>query len=193
MMTGIRNPQKASLKASQRSLPEAFSLDGLILCFFASSITTIISATPIRRPGTIPAMNISAMDVPVMEAYTTKAILGGMTMAMELEVAISAVENGAEKPPCSTIAGISTAPRAATVAGPEPEMAPKKQATITHTMAIPPFLCPTQVSTNLISRLEIPAFAMMFPDSTKNGIARSRNLLIPEYMLVATIVRDVPE
>ena len=38
------------------------------------------------------------MDVPVMEAYTTKAILGGMTMAMELEVAISAVENGAEKP-----------------------------------------------------------------------------------------------
>ena len=192
-MIGIRNPQKASLKASQRSLPEAFSLDGLMLCFFASSITTITSATPIRRPGTIPAMNISAMDVPVMEAYTTKAILGGMTMAMELEVAISAVENGAEKPPCSTIAGISTAPRAATVAGPEPEMAPKKQATITHTMAIPPFLCPTQVSTNLISRLEIPAFAMMFPDSTKNGIARSRNLLIPEYIFVATIVRDVPE
>ena len=192
-MTGIRNPQKASLKASQRSLPEAFSLDGLILCFFASSITTITSATPIRRPGTIPAMNMSAMDVPVMEAYTTKAILGGMTMAMELEVAISAVENGAEKPPCSTMAGISTAPRAATVAGPEPEIAPKKQATITHTMAIPPFLCPTQVSTNLISRLEIPAFAMMLPDSTKNGIARSRNLLIPEYMFVATIVRDVPE
>ena len=192
-MTGIRNPQKASLKASQRSLPEAFSLDGLMLCFFASSITTITSATPIRRPGTIPAMNISAMDVPVMEAYTTKAILGGMTMAMELEVAISAVENGAEKPPCSTIAGISTAPRAATVAGPEPEIAPKKQATMTHTIAIPPFLCPTQVSTNLISRLEIPAFAMMFPDSTKNGIARSRNLLIPEYMFVATIVRDVPE
>ena len=193
MMIGIRNPQKASLKASQRSLPEAFSLDGLMLCFFASSITTITSATPIRRPGTIPAMNISAMDVPVMEAYTTKAILGGMTMAMELEVAISAVENGAEKPPCSTIAGISTAPRAATVAGPEPEIAPKKQATMTHTIAIPPFLCPTQVSTNLISRLEIPAFAMMLPDSTKNGIARSRNLLIPEYIFVATIVRDVPE
>ena len=34
------------------------------------------------------------MDVPVMEAYTTKAILGGMTMAMELAVAINAVENG---------------------------------------------------------------------------------------------------
>ena len=60
------------------------------------------------------------MDVPVMEAYTTKAILGGMTMAMELAVAIKAVENGAEKPPLSTIAGIRTAPNAATVAGPEP-------------------------------------------------------------------------
>ena len=118
---------------------------------------------------------------------------GGMTIAIELDVAISAVANGAEKPPRSIMAGIRTIPRAATVAGPQPEIAPKKQATITHTMAIPPFLWPTQVSTNLISRLEIPAFAMMFPDSTKNGIARSRNLLIPEYMLVATIVRDVPE
>lgn len=57
------------------------------------------------------------MDTPVMEAYTTNAILGGMTMAMELEVAISAVENGALKPPLSTIAGTRTAPRAATVAG----------------------------------------------------------------------------
>lgn len=99
----------------------------------------ITRATPIRSPGTIPAINISAIDTPVIEAYTTNAILGGMTIAMELEVAINAVENGAEKPPCSTIAGIRTAPSAATVAGPEPEIAPKKQATITHTMAIPPF------------------------------------------------------
>ena len=62
-------------------------------------------------------------------------------MAMELDVAIRAVENGAENLPSSTIAGIRTAPRAATVAGPEPEIAPKKQATITHTMAIPPLFC----------------------------------------------------
>ena len=150
-------------------------------------------AIPIRSPGTIPAMNISAMDTPVMDAYTTNAILGGMTIAIELDVAINAVENGAENPPCSTIAGIRTAPRAATVAGPEPEIAPKKHATITHTMAIPPFLWPTQGSTKLTSLLEIPAFAMIFPESTKNGIARRRNLLIPAYMLVATIVSEVPE
>ena len=161
--------------------------------FRTSIITTMTSASPIKIPGTIPPENISAMDTPVMEAYTTKAILGGMTIAMELEVAIRAVENGAENLPSSTIAGISTAPRAATVAGPEPEIAPKKQATITHTMAIPPLLCPTQVLTNLISLLEIPAFAIIFPDNTKNGIASSKNLLMPEYTLVATIVRDVPE
>ena len=39
----------------------------------------------------------------------------------------------------------------------------------------------------------MPAFAIMFPDNTKNGMARSKNLLIPEYILVATMVRDVPE
>ena len=192
-MIGIRKPQKASLNASQRSLAVAFFCAGWMPFLLASTITTITSATPIRIPGTIPAINISAMDTPVMEAYTTNAILGGMTIAMELEVAISAVENGALKPPLSTIAGTRTAPRAATVAGPEPEIAPKKQATITHTIAIPPLLCPTQVSTNLTSLLEIPAFAMIFPESTKNGIARSKNLLIPAYMLVATIVREVPE
>ena len=116
-----------------------------------------------------------------------------MTIAIELDVAIRAVENGAENPPRSIMAGIRTIPSAATVAGPEPEIAPKKQATITHTMAIPPFLWPTQVSTKRISRLEMPAFAIMFPDNTKNGMARSKNLLIPEYILVATMVRDVPE
>lgn len=35
----------------------------------------------------------------MIDAYTTNAILGGMTIAMELEVAINAVENAAEKPP----------------------------------------------------------------------------------------------
>ena len=30
----------------------------------------------------------------MIDAYTTNAILGGMTIAMELEVAINAVENG---------------------------------------------------------------------------------------------------
>ena len=34
---------------------------------------------------------------------------------------------------------------------------------------------------------------MIFPDNTKKGMDNSRNLLIPEYILVATMVREVPE
>ena len=93
-------------------------------------------------------MNMSPTDTPVMEAYTTNAIEGGMTIAMEDAVAIMAEENGAEKPPRLIMAGIRMMPSAATVAGPEPEIAPKKQATTTHTMAIPPRRWPMQSSMN---------------------------------------------
>ena len=109
---------------------------------------TTTRARPIMMPGMMPPMNISPTETPVMEAYTTNAIEGGMTMAMEEALAIMAEENGAEKPPRLIMAGIRIMPRAATVAGPEPEMAPKKQATTTHTMAMPPRRCPMQSSMN---------------------------------------------
>ena len=100
-------------------------------------------------------------------------------MAMEEAVAIMAEAKGAEKPPRLIIAGIKMMPKAATVAGPEPEIAPKKQATITQTIAIPPRRWPTQSSMKLTRRVEIPALAMMLPDSTKKGMASSRNLAMP--------------
>ncbi|KAF5041217.1 hypothetical protein DSECCO2_525290 [anaerobic digester metagenome] len=130
-------------------------------------------------PGRMPPMNISPTETPVIEAYTTNAMEGGMTMAMEDAVAIIAAEKGAEKPPRLIMAGIRMMPSAATVAGPEPEMAPKKQATTTHTIAIPPRRCPIQSSINSTRRVEMPAFAMMLPDSTKNGIASSKNFAMP--------------
>ena len=74
--------------------------------------------------------------------------------------------------------GISTRPRAATVAGPEPEMAAKKHATTTQTMARPPLTCPTQVSARWIRRSEMPAFSMMLPARMKNGMASRTNLLV---------------
>ena len=166
------------------------ALDGLISCLFASRSTTITSATPIRIPGTIPAINISPMETPVMDAYTTNAILGGMTIAMELAVAINAVENGAEKPPRSTIAGIRTAPkgcyRRRTGTGDRAEEAGNDDTYIRNTA-----FSVTDAGVNEIGSVcvEIPAFAIIFPDNTKNGIARSRNLLIPEYIFVATIVK----
>ncbi|MPM70144.1 hypothetical protein SDC9_117097 [bioreactor metagenome] len=124
-------------------------------------------------------MNMSPTETPVMDAYTTNAMEGGMTMAIEEAVAIMAEEKGAEKPPRLIMAGIRMIPSAATVAGPEPEIAPKKQATTTHTMAMPPRRCPMQSSMNWTRRVEIPAFAMMLPDRTKNGIASSRNFAMP--------------
>ncbi len=77
----------------------------------------------------------------------------------------------------------------ATVAGPEPEIAPKKQATITHTNGN------TASSVSHTGIYEFnktfgnSGFAMIFPESTKNGMARSKNLLIPAYILVATMVK----
>ena len=158
--------------------------DGNTVCDYdQEEIKRQISLSTAIAPLEYKGCRINLLDTP-----------GAFDFAGEVMEALrAAVENGAEKPPCSTIAGIRTAPRAATVAGPEPEIAPKKQETITHTIAIPPFLCPTQVSTKSISLREIPAFAMIFPDSTKNGIARRRNLLIPEYIFVATMVSEVPE
>ena len=90
------------------------------------------------------------------------------------------------------MAGIRMMPRAATVAGPEPEMAPKKQATMTATMAMPPRRWPTQASAKATRRLEMPALAMMLPDSTKNGMANSRNLAMPLYTLVGMTVSAEP-
>ncbi len=101
-------------------------------------------------------------------------------MAMEDAVAIRADAKGNSNPSRSIIAGIRIIPRAATVAGPEPDTAPKKQATMTETIAIPPLRWPIQASAKSISLVEIPAFAMMLPDSTKNGMDSNRNLAMPE-------------
>ena len=158
--------------------------------FLRHSIMMMITRDrPIMMPGIQPPMNISPTETPVMEAYTTNAMEGGMTMAMEEALAIREEAKGAEKPPRLIMAGIRIMPRAATVAGPEPEMAPKKQATITATMAMPPRRWPTQSSANATRRLEMPALAMMLPDRTKNGIASSRNFAMPLYTLVGTTVR----
>ena len=62
-------------------------------------------------------------------------------------------------------------PIAATVAGAEPEIAPKNRQATTVTIASPPVKCPTSVSKNPTRRLESPPPSMSAPLSTKNGIA----------------------
>ena len=66
----------------------------------------------------------------------------------------------------------------ATVAGPDPEMAAKKHATVTHTIPSPPLICPTNVCANAMSFSEIPAFSMMLPPRMKNGMASRTNVLV---------------
>ena len=104
---------------------------------------------------------------------------GGMTTPMAPPAAMRAQENAGEYP-AFTMAGIIIRPRAATVAGPEPEIAAKKQDTATHTIAMPPLMWPRHFSARLISRPEIPAFSITLPERMKNGIARSTNLLLAE-------------
>ena len=94
-------------------------------------------------------------------------------------VDINAVEDALSYPTW-VIAGMIIIPRAATVAGPEPEIAAKKHATMTHTIAIPLFLWPTKVFAKSIKREEIPLFSMIFPPSMKNGIASKTNLPVDE-------------
>lgn len=117
------------------------------------------------------------MEVSAIEPYTTKVMEGGIITPIAPEAAINAAEKEGEYPDL-IMAGTRITPSAATVAGPDPEIAAKKQDTMTHTMAIPPFRCPTQVSASLISFSEIPAFSIIFPAKMKNGIASNTNLLV---------------
>jgi len=82
------------------------------------------------------------------------------------------------------MAGIMIAPSAATVAGPEPEIAAKKQQVTTPTMARPPLMCPTQTLANLIRRLDTPACSITTPARTKKGIASKANLAVAAYIVV---------
>ena len=64
----MSRPQNASLKAAHLSLPVHFACAGLMFFFLASIMTTTMSATPIRMPGMIPAMNMLPTSVPTIDA-----------------------------------------------------------------------------------------------------------------------------
>ena len=76
------------------------------------------------------------------------------------------------------MAGIRILPRAATVAGPEPDMAAKKQEQMTVTRASPLRRWPTQAFARAISFSEMPACSMMLPARMKKGMASRENLWV---------------
>ena len=71
-------------------------------------------------------------------------------------------------------------PTAAVVAGPEPEMAPKKTQARTAVMASPPLIWPTICSATVTIRLEMPAHSMSAPARTKAGRAIMGKLFTEE-------------
>ena len=91
------------------------------------------------------------------------------------------------------MAGIRIEPRAATVAGPEPEMAAKKQDTMTTTAIRPLFVWPTLTSAKRISRLDMPAYSMMEPARMKNGMASRANLPTEAYMMLGNMLNGTLE
>ena len=69
------------------------------------------------------------------------------------------------------MAGIIMPPMAATVAGPEPEMAAKNIQVKTLAMARPPVKEPTRVLAKLIRRREMPPVSIREPAIMNKGIA----------------------
>ena len=70
-------------------------------------------------------------------------------------------------------------PMAASVAGPEPDMAPKNTHATAATMPRPPGTLPISVLATSTSRREIPPPSIRLPASMKNGQASSGNELMP--------------
>ena len=99
-------------------------------------------------------------------------MLGGMITPRQPDVAIRASENPLEYP-LSIMAGTMIVPIAATVAGPEPEIAPKNAQHIEVTIANPPVKWPMQASAKSTSRFVIPPLDINAPPAIKNGIAIS--------------------
>ena len=80
-------------------------------------------------------------------------------------------------------------PIAATVAGLEPEIAPKKPLATTEIQDRRPGSCLSNSAKNPISRSEIPPLAMMLPARMKNGTAISVKLSSCVNMRVGTEAR----
>ena len=73
------------------------------------------------------------------------------------------------------MAGIISIPTAAVVAGPDPEMAPKKRQDKIVEAAMPPVNGPAMASATATRRLEMPADSMSAPERINAGSAMMGN------------------
>src|SRR5699024_11632471 len=99
------------------------------------------------------------MDRLPVTPSNTKGMLGGITTTVDPAVAV----NAEAKPPpyfFSCIAGIINDTIAATVAGPEPEIAAKNIQANTVTIASPPVINPTREFAKSRSRFDTPPYPL---------------------------------
>jgi len=117
----------------------------------------------------------------------TIGILGGMIIPKIPDAATSATEKFLSYP-FSSMAGIIIEPMEATVAGADPDIAPKNMHVTTVTIAKPPVNCPISESQKPTRRLERPPPSINAPERIKPGIAsRGKeshvvNILLAKYI-----------
>ena len=132
----------------------------------------------IITPGRIPAKNRSPVDAPEEFANITYAMDGGITIPNPPAIDTIAVDH-AKSYPSSTNNGIVIEPTAVTVAGPEPDIAPKKRHVIITAHGYPPLLFPTKYAKKLNNFLDIPPLAIRAPESINSGTAKIGKLFNP--------------
>jgi hypothetical protein len=112
--------------------------------------------------------------------------LGGITTDIPAPDAMIDAEKECRYPE-DIMAGMSIEPKAATVAGPDPDIAPQKTATKTDIIPKPPGMGPIRSFANFTMPFETPVFSIMSPVIMKKGIARRMFFPIPAYIISAYI------
>lgn len=137
-----------------------------------------IRNSDINRPGIIPAMNNLLTDSPDAIPYIINGMLGGIITPNPPEIATKAVLKILSYPN-ETKTGIVMLPTAATVAGPDPDIAPKNRQVATTEHGIPAVSFPKNSENTSNILLDIPPLAIIIPDNTNIGTAISGKLSIP--------------
>ena len=129
----------------------------------------------------MPAINRLLTDWPDAIAYIMNGMLGGIITPIPPATATIAVLN-LRSYPRAVSTGMVMLPTAATVAGPDPDIAPKNMQVATTEQGIPAGNLPnsSENTSNIFS--EMPPLAIIMPESTNMGTAMSGKLSIPPTM-----------
>ena len=184
-ITGSISAQVDSLSARQRSAALALG-GGVTFSRRATKCQVTAMATPMSRPGTMPARNSLPMETLPATPKMMKAMEGGITGAMTPADAMRPPARPLSWP-ALTIMGSSSAASAAVSATAEPESAAMRQPASTATYPRPPRRWPTSASARFTMRCDRPPTFMISPASMKKGTASSGKLSAPLMTFCARI------